>query len=170
MSVYRRRTHSPDTSAGTPQSDSAIHGLTSGWTGNSCRGWKLPRRSPGRRANRMRQYINSLCTVYLEILKFKMIWMNTCVFIKSSYGSGTFYFYIQLVMKLVYFQKLISFYFKAKRVKRRNHQNREAPDCQSSQWWNSPPAKKTPLNVSRTAKCPNLGKYYVQQNVQILVL
>lgn len=31
--------------------------------------------------------------------------MISCVFIKSSYGSGTFFFYIQLVMKLVYFLK-----------------------------------------------------------------
>lgn len=47
-----------------------------------------------------------------------MIWIFTCVFIYSSYGFGTFYFYIQLVIKLLYFKKLISFYSSSKKGKK----------------------------------------------------
>ena len=41
---------------------------------------------------------------------------------------------------------------------KRSHRTKEAPDCQSSQWWTSPLAKKTPPNVSPTARCQNSGR------------
>lgn len=68
VSVYRRRTPSPAMSAGIPLSDFVTPGLTSGWTGNSYPGWKPPPRSPGRRPNRMRQYINISCFKTLQYI------------------------------------------------------------------------------------------------------